>query len=131
LCDIGGKVEYFTVIILAQSIKDVGGPSTGTGIVISKKDNNGNAYKFDGITDNGPVKPDGSSVLPVDNHGSSVLPKTKLGTLDTICKTNADGRKTFIYADEVVGEQKVKLLIWRDSSSVPAKSKILSIEYIQ
>jgi hypothetical protein len=131
LCDVGGKVEYFTVIILAQTIKDVGGPSTGTGIAISKKDNNGNVYKFDGVTNNGPVKPDGSRVLPVDNHGSSVLPKAKLGTLDTICKTNADGSKTYIYADEVVAEQKVKLFVWRDTSVTPAKSKIISIEYIQ
>lgn len=119
LCDIGGKVEYFTVIILAQSIKDVGGPSSGTGIAISKKDNNGNVYKFDGITNHGP------SVTP------AVPPKAKLGTLDAICKTNADGSKTYIYADEVVGEQKVKLFIWRDTSVSPAKSRILSIEYIQ
>lgn len=104
LCDVGGKVEYFTVIILAQSIKDVGGPSTGSGIDIIKKSADGlKQFKFTAI-----------------NGGRA----TKLGTFDY---DDATG----LYADEVVAEQKVKLLIWRDSSVVPAKSKIISIEYIQ
>ncbi len=37
LCDVGGKNNYFYVIITAQAIKDIGGPSTGAGFTISKR----------------------------------------------------------------------------------------------
>jgi hypothetical protein len=104
LCDVGGKVDYFTVIVLAQSIKDVGAPSgAASGITIKKKDKAGKLITFNNV---------------------------RLGTFDPPVESPANSGN-YVYADEVVAEQKIKLFVWRDTSVTPAKSKILSIEYIQ
>lgn len=41
ITDVGGKNNYFYVIVVAQAIKDVGGPSTGSGMNITKSKMNG------------------------------------------------------------------------------------------
>ena len=41
LTDVGGKNNYFYVIVVAQAIKDIGGPSGGAGINITKSKMNG------------------------------------------------------------------------------------------
>ena len=96
LTDVSGKSQYFYVILLAQAIKDIGGPSSGTSatdIIISKK-------KSD------------DTVISIP---------TRLGQFDCDAANN-------IYADEIVGEQKIKALIFMEP--VTNKCKILSYEFM-
>lgn len=94
LTDVGGKNNYFYVIVLAQAIKDVGGPSGGSGFTISKR-KGGNLYSA----------------------------ACKLGTFD-YDSTNS------IYFDEIIAEQKVRLLVFADPSD-SYKCKVLSYEFIE
>lgn len=95
LTDVSGKTEYFTIIIIAQAIKDVGTPSSDPAkeIKIVKKTSSG-------------------VLVPIS---------TKLGRFDYDATNN-------LYADEITGEQKIKVMIHRDSSGV---CKILSYEYVE
>lgn len=79
LTKFGAKTGYFTVIVLSQSIKDVGGINTT--IPISK-------YSVDGLTS--------------DTQGC------KIGVFDAKINDPND-YKTNIYYDEIAGEQKIML----------------------
>ena len=95
LTDVGGK--YFYVIVLAQAIKDIGGPSSGTSatdIIIRKKKSDGTVISI----------------------------PTRLGQFDCAPASN-------IYADEIVGEQKIRILVYLESTfNLP---RILSYEYVE
>lgn len=93
LTDVGGK--YFYVIVLAQAIKDIGGPSAGTAdITIRKKKSDGTVISI----------------------------PTRLGQFDCDPANN-------IYADEIVGEQKIRILVYLESTfNIP---RILSYEYVE
>ncbi len=94
LCEVGGQIEYFTVVIIAQAIRDVGG--VGGDIPINKRKN------------------DGFLLPPI---------QSRLGRFDYV----KDGL-TYYYADEITGEQKIKVRGYRDASG---NCKILSYEYVE
>lgn len=101
LTDVSGSgvKDYFTVIILAQTIKDVGAPSgPGPGIPITKKDKNGNAVAF----------------------------SAKLGTFDM--QESPFGSGNYVYADEIVAEQKIRVIVHREAVGT---YRILSFEYME
>ena len=99
LTDVSGR--YFYIIVLAQAIKDIGGPG-GSGIDIIKKSTDGTkVFKFTAA-----------------NGGLAA----KLGTFDYDPVTG-------LYADEIVGEQKIKVLI---SLEPPLNTpRIISYEFIE
>ena len=79
--------EYYTLLVVAQSIKDVGG-ANGDSITIKQRFND-------------------KSIATLD---------TKLGTFDYAVKSNQDGQE-YAYADKITAEYKIKLLIKRDLAS--------------
>jgi hypothetical protein len=79
--------EYFTLLVVAQSIKDVGG-ANGDSITIKQR--------FDD-----------KSIATID---------TKLGTFDYAVKSDQSGQE-YAYADKITAEYKIKLLIKRDLAS--------------
>ncbi|MFA6104557.1 MAG: hypothetical protein WCV67_20950 [Victivallaceae bacterium] len=99
LTDVSGR--YFYIIVLAQAIKDIGGPG-GAGIDIIKKSTDGTkVFKFTAA-----------------NGGRAA----KLGTFDYDAATG-------LYADEIIGEQKIKVLI---SLEPPSNTpRIISYEFIE
>ena len=100
LTDISGKSQYFYVILLAQAIKDIGTPaSAATGLTIIKKDTAGNPVTFNNV---------------------------RMGAFQKPVESPA-GSGNYVYADEVIGEQKIKVLIFMEPSN---KCKILSYEFI-
>jgi hypothetical protein len=100
LTEVGGKIEYFTVIVLAQAIRDVGTPQSGSGVTISKYDKNGDFRSITGC---------------------------KLGQFDFNFGSDKYDFKTYVYGDDIVGEQKIKVRGYRVSGNV----KILSYEYVE
>lgn len=94
--------SYYTVILIAQTIKDVG---TAGGIDIIKKDSNG-TYNFTGAN------------------------QAKLGVFDCLDTgfTNAKGEKIYAYADEITSTLKVQALIHK---KIDGSCEILSVKYIQ
>ncbi len=103
ITDVGGKNNYFYVIIVAQAIKDVGGPSTGSGINITKGGLDSSGHRF-------------TNTLTC-----------KLGTFEY---SHDSVRNIDYYFDEITGEQKIKLLVFADPSD-SNRCKILSYEFIQ
>jgi hypothetical protein len=79
--------EYFTLLVVAQSIKDVGG-ANGDSITIKQRFND-------------------KSIATID---------TKLGTFDYAVKNSENGQE-YAYADKITAEYKIKLLIKRDLAS--------------
>ncbi len=76
--------EYFTLIVVAQSIKDVGGVD-GNGIKIKKTFSDRTIAEID----------------------------TKLGSFD-FATNDVNGGQEYVYADELTAEHKIKLLVKRD-----------------
>lgn len=107
LTDVNGTgiSDYYTVIILAQTIKDIG--ATG-GLTIIKKDRNGNVVSFDGTV------------------AANAAPKATLGTFDV--KEFPAGSGNYVYVDEIVAEQKIRVIVHREGVGV---YKILSFEYME
>jgi hypothetical protein len=92
LTDVSGQTEYFTIIIIAQAIKDVGGD--GVDMDVFKKDSSG---------------------------ATNVRIPCRLGRFDYDSTYN-------LYADEITGEQKIKILVHRDGTGA---CKIISYEYVE
>ncbi|MCF6177303.1 MAG: hypothetical protein L3J71_16225 [Victivallaceae bacterium] len=84
----GRKAEYFTLLVLAQAIKDVGAPG-GEIVKIKKRFSDNSVYEFDAL----------------------------LGSLDMAGKTGKNGIVEYVYADQITAEYKIKLLINRVSTT--------------
>lgn len=93
LTEVNGK--YYYIIVLAQTIKDIGGPNAGTAdITIRKK----------------------------KSDGTVITIPTRLGQFDCDAANN-------IYADEIIAEQKIKVLV---SLEPPLNTpRIISYEFIE
>lgn len=104
LCEVGGQIEFFTIIVLAQTIRDVG-TNGGAGITIAKVDRDGNKQSMVSVK-------------------LGVFDYKKIGTYveDGITKQSC------VYADEIIGEQKIRVRGYRDASG---NCQILSYEYVE
>ncbi|MCF6176985.1 MAG: hypothetical protein L3J71_14590 [Victivallaceae bacterium] len=98
LVEAGKKTEYFKLLVLAQAINDVGG-SNGNSIKLTKLFKDKSRYLFD----------------------------AKLGQFDVAVKT-VDGEDDTIYADEIVAEQKISVLVHRNQ--VTGKCSVISIKFV-
>ncbi|MFZ2655983.1 MAG: hypothetical protein WAX69_13715 [Victivallales bacterium] len=102
--------DYFTIIVLAQTIKDIGG------ITINKD-----------LDMNGTIGANASEVvLNADINGNNNATDTT-GISETI--TNCAFGAYDQYADEILAEQKVKVEVYRDPAT--KKCIILKFEYIE
>ena len=101
--------DYFTIIVLAQTIKDIGG-------VTIRKDLDMNGQ---------PIGTASELVLHSDINGNNNA--TDTGISETI--TNCDFGAYDQYADEILAEQKIKAELYRDPDT--KKIKILRYEYIE
>lgn len=101
--------DYFTIIVLAQTIKDIGG-----GITIRKD-----------LDMNGTIGTASEAVLHSDINGNNNATDTGISETITNCAFGAYDQ----YADEILAEQKIKAEIYRDPDT--KKIKILRYEYIE
>jgi hypothetical protein len=101
--------DYFTIIVLAQTIKDIGG-----GITISKD-----------LDMNGTIGTASEVVLHSDINGNNNATNTGISETITSCAFGAYDQ----YADEILAEQKIKAEIYRDPAT--KRIKILRYEYIE
>lgn len=91
----GNKIRFFTIVVIAQSIKDVGG--VGVDIPINKRKNDA-----------------AKTLVPIPSQ---------LGRFDYVL----DGG-VYYYADDITGEQKIKVRGYRDDTG---KVTIFSYEYVE
>jgi hypothetical protein len=101
--------DYFTIIVLAQTIKDIGG-----GITISKD-----------LDMNGTIGTASEVVLHSDINGNNNATDTGISETITNCAFGAYDQ----YADEILAEQKIKAEIYRNPDT--KKITILRYEYIE
>ena len=105
--------DYYTVIVLAQSIKDVG-TTSGAGLPIRKDLN------YDGTVTVGTITESG-----IDINGDGKTNSTGINEDITGCKLGEYDQ----YADEIVAEQKIKVELYRDPNT--KKCTILRMEYLE
>jgi hypothetical protein len=101
--------DYFTIIVLAQTIKDIGG-----GITISKD-----------LDMNGTIGTASELVLHSDINGNNNATDPSISETITSCVFGAYDQ----YADEILAEQKIKVELYREPATKIIK--ILRYEYIE
>lgn len=117
--------DYFTVIVLAQAIKDVGTTSDGD---TTHDDGNITVCKDldqDGTVDSGNCK---ETTWDIDGNGSP--PGENLGLETTVEQiTGCELGSYNQYADEIVAEQKIKAEVYRNPTT--GKCTVLKYEYVE
>jgi hypothetical protein len=113
------KINEVTVIVLAQSIKDVGGPSSGSGIPLSK-DLNGDGDISDSIGSGDKIYKLGYN----KRDGTAIA-----SSISSINETTTCKKKTYEPGfDEITGKQKIIAHLVYDS--VNSKWTIKKLEYL-
>ena len=108
------QADYFTVIVLAQSIKDV-----GPGIFYKDLD-------MDGICT--PTSTANEATLGADIDGDGVI-TNPTAIPEQINSTAAGFGKYTQYADEIIAEQKIRADVYRDP--LTRKCTIIKMEYVE
>ncbi len=99
LIEAGEKTEYFKLLVIAQAIEDNGGIN-GQGIKITKYFKDGSSYEFN----------------------------AKVGQFDVTVK-NVDGENDTVYADNILAEQKISVLVHRNPTT--GKCSIISMDFVK